>query len=302
MKKIILALAASVGLCASVYAQDDAADNQVAEKNGSDLSFVSKNGHEVLPQAGDYCLGVGASSALQYFGDLFGLAGNNSAGAGAFNYANKGLPTAVVYGKYFVASDLAYRASVNVYMLTRDELTRVDDSRYLNADIKLDDKKTTQRGIVTLAVGLEKRRGHGRIQGIYGAEIFGSYNSGMRSTYEYANSITKYNLEVVGGNASTEEVSDLSRVIGTKGGSSFTAGARAFVGVEYFVAPKLSLGGEFTWGLSYENTGEKLSTLEYYDVESESVKQKTNITSSGAAEFKAGLNNIGGSVNLLFYF
>ena len=36
--------------------------------SGTSLTFKSKNGHEVLPQAKDWALGISATSFLNYFG------------------------------------------------------------------------------------------------------------------------------------------------------------------------------------------------------------------------------------------
>lgn len=313
MKKILIALAVSVGFCASVNAQDTAEKEKPAkekpvkekEVSASSLSFVSKNGHEVLPQEGDYCLGIGASGVLNYVGDMFGFTGNNS--SASFNYAAKSLPSAVIYGKYFVSSDLAYRGSINITANNTINLYDVDDETSEDPDVKLQDKSTVQNGYVTVAAGLEKRKGQSRVQGVYGAEVFVNYNGGSNYVYEYANMITKVNqqpestsfYDPFGG--SSFSPSQGYRILNAKTGSSFSFGARAFAGVEYFFAPKMSVGGEFTWGVSVTNYGEKKVTYEGYEAETESVVGYT-LTSKRGSAFNAGIGNVGGNINLLFYF
>jgi hypothetical protein len=53
------------------------------------------------------------------------------------------------------------------------------------------------------------------------------------------------------------------RIIERNNGSTFMFGVRGFVGVEYFILPKISLGGEFGWGLGLgTTTGKTTSSIE----------------------------------------
>ena len=46
-----------------------------------------------------------------------------------------------------------------------------------------------------------------------------------------------------------------SRVTSDKSGKTFGIGVRGFIGAEYFIFPKISVGGEFGWGIGYSMTG-----------------------------------------------
>jgi hypothetical protein len=87
-------------------------------------------------------------------------------------------------------------------------------------------------------------------------------------------------------------------------GGTFGLGVRGFVGVEYFFAPKISIGGELGWGISYMSTGEGEETYEFYDVSSTGnpfINSSTNKT-GGRSAFNFGVDNISGAINLFFYF
>ena len=46
--------------------------------------------------------------------------------------------------------------------------------------------------------------------------------------------------------------------------SKFTLGLQGFIGVEWFFAPKVSLGAEYTWGLAMNSNGETSVTHEFW--------------------------------------
>ncbi|HPF91683.1 MAG TPA: hypothetical protein PLL57_13570, partial [Flavobacteriales bacterium] len=56
-----------------------------------------------------------------------------------------------------------------------------------------------------------------------------------------------------------------SRPTESKNGSVFSLGLRGFVGVEWFCAPKISLSGEYTWGVGLSSRGTGESTSEAWD-------------------------------------
>jgi len=68
--------------------------------------------------------------------------------------------------------------------------------------------------------------------------------------------------------------------------SSFGIGIEGFLGAEYFIAPKLSIGGQFSWGPTYT-----VINTDYGDSDTE----KTTI-------FDISADNIGGALILSFYF
>jgi len=272
MKKIIISLALCAGFSFSSFSQEVVEDAKPSRTrsytSGSEYSFTSMNGHEVLPQAGEYALGIGATQITQFVGDMFGFTNSNS--VNPFTYASKGFPTAVIYGKYMKSGDLAYRGSININIGTTTSMFIIDNDYSDAPDDMLVDSRTYQASSVTLGAGLEKRRGESRVQGVYGAEGYFYYSTGNQYTYEYANPITLENQAPestgFGNPTNIGDPAEGYRIVKAKTGNAMGIGVRAFAGVEYFIAPKISLGGEFTWGLALVNNGPEEVTFEAWEV------------------------------------
>lgn len=272
---------------------------------GSDLSFTSKNGHEVLPKAGDWALGIGASSILGYVGDIFN--GTNNNGSPSFSETQRGLsgPSISIFGKKMVRDNYAYRASLDIFAEYSTTRFRVDDDNSSNPDDYLFDSRELSNYAIAVSGGFEHRRGRGRVQGIYGAEAYVFYSSGSTSQYNYANEITAGNQEPSGigfGNPTGVPQPALGyRIVKADQDNRIEGGIRGFVGVEYFFAPQMSIGGEFFLGAGYTSTGGESVTYEGFDGATNQVREYTNVT-EGSNGFSIGTDNAGGSVNLLFYF
>ena len=281
MKKTIFTLLIAICAVAFVNAQD----------------LTSKKGVPILPQEGDWSIGIDAVPFLNYAGNLFNS--GNTAPIFDFRYPNQ-MPY-TIYGKYFKDAQTAYRAYFRLGMCseTFKHLTPEDGS---TADpvATVEDKWTNSETSVTLGFGIEKRRGHGRVQGIYGAQVFIAYMA-EKDKYTYGNSFvadpdpgTWWDF-YEGGYFGKET----PRPTEYKYGSTFGIGAEAFVGVEYFFAPCMSLGGEFGWGIQFQSTGKGESTYEYW--ENNAVKERTFET-GGASLFCIDTDNWYGAITLNFFF
>ena len=139
-----------------------------------------------------------------------------------------------------------------------------------------------------LGAGLEKRVGSSRVVGVYGGE----FNVGLgssKTTYEYGNAIGTNNQVT-------------SRPTEVKRGSTFMVGLNAFAGVEWFCAPKISLSGEYTWGLALSSTGFGESSTEGWDAANSTVTSTTTETGTKEGHFSldTGLSAINLGIN--FYF
>ncbi|MCB0771985.1 MAG: hypothetical protein KDB93_01275, partial [Flavobacteriales bacterium] len=87
----------------------------------------------------------------------------------------------------------------------------------------------------------------------------------------------------------------------TKNGSTMAVGLQAFAGVEWFCAPKISLSGEYTWGLALSSTGFGSQTSEGWDgssVTTTTVDGTTNKKNS----FSLDTGVSGASIGVNFYF
>jgi hypothetical protein len=120
---------------------------------------------------------------------------------------------------------------------------------------------------IGLGAGMEMRRGKTRLQGFYGADAM-IWLSGSKSSYEYANAFSSTNPNPSTSDFGTGNTTPGGaivwggREIEGKSGSMFGIGVRGFIGAEYFIIPKLSIGGEFGWGVGFTTTGEGTQTWE----------------------------------------
>lgn len=301
MKRVSVLAFLLLAIISLSYSQDEMTTNTAATGSSS---FTSKNGHEVLPQQGDFALTIGASTILRYAGNLFGKSNNNN-NTGFMEYPNQNIPSIVIGGKYMMSGNTALRLAARIYYNNSTSKIRVVDDLSINPDDFLYDKSKTSNAGVILGAGIEKRRGTARLHGVYGVEAYVSYTNGNVMTYEYANDFSITNQFPTSSNFTNNtnlpEPTLGYRINRQSLSDGFGIGVNLFAGVEYFVAPKMSLGGEFYWGINYSmNTGETL-TYESFDPIHDSVIEYS-VKGEGTREFGADISNLGGSINLNFYF
>jgi len=304
MKKTITYIALGFILSSGVAV---AQDSTSTEGSTSSSSLKSKRGFEILPQAGDWAIGLSASGSLYYVGNLFNGSDDNEADD-IFDYSNS--PRILnnfsdgmnFFGKKFIDANNAYRVRLNVltasdsysYSVLKDEVTPdVNYPSYVEDVVKY------SRSGFTLGLGKEKRRGSHRIQGVYGAEaLLGLYS--YKQSYDYGNDL---NLDFPIASTAIGSYKFGVRLIESKSGSTFFIGARGFIGAEYFFAPKMSIGGEFGYTLGYATEGKGLSTYERYDALTNSVVEVKRKEYSGVQKY-VGLSpdNLNAAVNLFLYF
>jgi hypothetical protein len=259
-------LIASVFAASSVFAQD----------------LTSKKGEPILPEAGDWAITFDATPFINYFGNMFnGTTGNTLTGDWANGTA--GYPWAI-RGKMFKDEKTAYRAGIRLGFGSNTWTNMVDDASdnaststpapgtFPDVAVEVEDQLKKSSSAITLAGGLEMRKGKTRLQGYYGGELFIA-TSGSKKAYTYGNALSTSTTNPVGATAST----DWSTITGdmnmttfpsTTGGpaaritewksSSFSFGLRGFIGAEYFVMSKISVGVEYGWGFGM--TSSKTST------------------------------------------
>lgn len=293
MKKII-ALVATTSFVTSAFAQD----------------LTSKKGEPILPEAGDYMIGIDANPFLNYIGRL----GSSANVAPTFNFMNG---NNMIIGKYFKDDKTAYRAGIRLGIDNQTTTKQKADVTvtvpivYPNQPYMITDKKTHSQTNVGLIVGIEKRRGKTRLQGFYGAD-FMIWTSSTKDTYTYGQAIDPTSVNVNVKDANSSNTSDFgtnlgttnpsilfggasSRVLSTRTGNGFGFGLRAFIGAEYFILPKISIGGEFGWGLGYMSGGKTTTIAETTGSNASSTNAKNDITNTvkngGHFVFDTDLNN-----------
>ncbi len=180
--------------------------------------LTSKKGVPILPEAGDWAIGFDASNLLEFGGNM--LNGNTSNTLSSFGPQNAGM----ISGKKIIDANKAYRVMGNLGFGT-------------STNSPSDSVSVTSSGFnLGVGLGIENRRGKGRLQGVYGP--MASISFGTEST-----------------ETETTSGSDVSTVT-VKPGAKIALGVSYFAGVEYFFAPKMSLGAEVSYGLSLNIVGE----------------------------------------------
>ncbi|MDF1676825.1 MAG: hypothetical protein P1U44_14015, partial [Vicingaceae bacterium] len=152
------------------------------------------------------------------------------------------------------------------------------------------------------------------IQGYYGGELLISLGSSSES-WDYGRAYTAdWSANEVAPMGSIQGSAIAQRVTERKAGSTFAFGLRGFVGVEWFIAPKVSLGAEYGWGLGFSSTGEGEETVEYWgfvenSTASEPSLQSETLKTGGSSAFQLDTDNNGnsifggsGQINLVFHF
>jgi len=308
-KTLIMVAVAFVGT--NVFAQD----------------LTSKKGEPILPEAGDWAIGIDANPFLNYAGNFFGKTTSNS--APSFNFLNG---VQVITGKYFKEAQTAYRGSLRIGLISETNRQMVSDRSVVSnttyplpvATVENEWKQSTTA--VGLSAGIEKRKGKTRLQGFYGGEV-GVYMQSTKDKFTYGNKLNPdpaapqpVYVSVIddqfGGANNTSLTPPIqavdatgARVVERKNGTSFSLGVRGFVGVEYFILPKISLGGEFGWGIGVGMNGKSTTTYESTgSVGTTPTALQTEIEGAKQGSFKIDTDNISsmwgpsGSIRLNFHF
>ncbi len=256
MKKTSLVIALAFGV-SSAFAQD----------------LTSKKGEPILPEAEDWAISMDASPIFTYVGNAFN--GNTGNAAPGVNWLNG---NQTIIGKKFIDEKNAYRVLVRLGFTSQTYKNLVNDDANTTAPVfpatapQVQDKFSMKNTNIAIGVGKEMRRGKTRLQGYYGADAM-IWVSMSSNKFTYGNTMsasngtgttttptsTTWNTStgaVVGSGAAG------ARTLKTKSGMTLGIGVRGFIGAEYFVFPKISVGAEYGWGLGYQMSGKGKSEVE----------------------------------------
>lgn len=294
MKKLFI----SLGLCLCVGFAATAQDVVVVEEV-SNPAYTSNRGVSLLPEAGDFALGIEATPFLEYLGKLF-TSGNS---APTFNGVDN-----MIYGKYFLEDNRAIRVKLrlNIYQ-DQHKGTVANDAEIatnpLNSLATAVDVQKINTQDVELYVGYEFRRGRGRVQGFYGGEVSLGYNGG-KAIYDYGNPMTELNQNPSTTNFGSNVAVPGQRVTESRYGSQFSFGLGGFVGVEYFFAPQISVGGELGLGFKYSTRGQTENKMEAFDAASNQIQTLENRTrnANDLAQTVGLRTRTYGNIFLMFHF
>lgn len=293
MKKKVL-LIATVFAASTTFAQD----------------LTSRKGEAYLPEADDWAISFDAAPFLDYAGGFLG--GNSSAPSGDYI---SGMPWHI-RGKMFKDEKTAYRAGLRLGFGSNTMTNMIGDATSTATPafpalpaMKEDEYKAGATNIV-LSGGLEMRRGKTRLQGYYGGELYIAM-ANTKDTYTYGNALAASGTVVLanagaetnwGSNLTTDTYGNGARVTESST-SSFGFGLRGFIGAEYFIMPKISIGLEYGWGLGLSSSKSSYTA--------ESVNLAT--TAVGTQTFDSGKNSSfgfdtdinyanSGQLNIIFHF
>ncbi len=267
-------------------------------------TLVSKKGIPILPQKGDIAIGVSATPFLNFFGNVAKI---NSAGPFASPAAWNWLTPNTIYGKYFLTDNMAVRGRLRIgkssVTQTANVLKTVQPAAPAAPEY-VEDTWTRSTTDIVLGAGLEKRRGYGRLQGFYGAEATISLQGGVKNSYEYGNAIDATTPVPTRNDFGTNNPAAGTWVTEQSTGVIFGFGVGAFVGVEYFFAPKMSFGGEFGWGIGINQNPAAAGSVETITEAWDGVSAVTTATTPGAktTSFDIDTQQTAGNIFLLFHF
>ena len=285
--------------------------------SASVLTAQSRNDRkytQYTPEAGEFGLTISANPITGFLGNLFnGTQGNNIGEVGGQPY-NPGLdnplPTVSIAGRYFLTNELAIRLNVGwMYSNDKNNYYAQDDAA-LAADPfsrdKVIDSHTTNNSGGSFMVGAEYRLGRGRVQGIFGGGLMYAFNY-YREKFSYGNAITEINqfpsTGITGQNNPDIPGFNTPRYLSKFNGTpTHYAGIVGFVGVEWFFAPKVSLGAEVNIAAAYNWTNGTYYTAEGYNTISGQVEEWTELLTPSSSGFDFGTKNIGANLSVNFYF
>lgn len=272
-----------------------------------------------LPKAGDVTIGVNAVPFLNYLGNCFGKTENNGietdkiGGVPAVPSLNN--PTMSIFGKYFLTDQTAIRLNVGIGVNSSTQSQYIQDDAAiaenpLSVDLVEDTYKYRNSGI-SISAGYEWRRGGKRLQGYWGGQVIFTY-SNSKHFYGYGNAITELNQTPTQYNSNNwnyinnqpilNNIGGNSRLLMQSDGGSWTYGAGGFIGVDYYVAPKISVGCEMSLNLLWTTGGKQYQKSERYNPDFNRVEENTRWTGKNNSGFHFGTENIGTSLFIAFSF
>jgi len=258
-----------------------------AQESGSGDEVVkNKKGNEILPKAGDIGLGFNAVPMMDLVVNAVKLNSGGFQNTGSTNEYVQGASNMIV-GKYYLTNKTAVRGRIGVNTLSGSITNRVRDSKAIydsrfgtQADIdaadqlRVEDKYKFSKRNILISAGYEMRRGYRRLQGYYGGEVaFGG--GGSKEFFTYANDFSdQYTVHYTNPNSPNFNVEvqqnpfqagRQERVLMNNYRGNFRMGLRGFIGIEYFVFSKISIGAEYGWGWSFTTRTNRISTVEVFE-------------------------------------
>ena len=279
------------------------------------ISAQSEDSKNYLPEQGDMAFGINVKPVLKYVGNIFNGTTNNklknlggepiiSNVADFESFESDFSPSVSIMGKYMLTDSWGVRANVGLMLNQNTDREYVIDDKQAVLDpfneSKLIDTRYKSTNGMSLMLGAEYRKGSKRIQGVFGMGIlFGFYNQNI--SYEFANAVTPLNDHPTSASW-VKNCKNGYRIVNEKTKANLFYGITGSAGVEWFVAPKVSLGAEVNLSLYHINGGQLYTQSEGYNNVTQQFVERTDLTSPGNDKLRFGTENLGGSLYMAFYF
>lgn len=269
------------------------------------LPFMGMNAQEkaekqYLPEAGDWAVGVNVMPLLKAIG------GNDLGAVNKFGGSVAPFTEDVsILAKYMLTDKTALRANVGFMFGTDKNRQYVQDDKALldnplSEDKVVDAQRINQNGM-SLNLGMEFRKGSKRVQGVFGAGVLFAFQK-TKYKYEYGNAMTSANQQPTAYDWGGGVYQNGYRPLEEASNGTFYTGLTGSVGVEWFVAPKISLGAEVNIVAYYQFGSQQYKKSEGYNSALGAVEERTDLTSPGDRGFHFGTESLGGALNMTFYF
>jgi hypothetical protein len=209
----------------------------------------SKKGESYLPVAGEWAISFNATGVFNYVGNSF----NGSVANAAPTVANATANSFV--GKKFITDKTAYRVVANLGFGSNN----LTDGAVPGGGPVFDTYKSSSLNL-NVGLGKEWRRGSTRLQGFYGADALIGFASTKWSETNNAAGNSTFNT-----------------------GTAINLGVTGFIGAEYFLFPKISIGAQYNYGLQIASNGaSKFTTPGAPDAKGQSTSNMNlgNVTSA----------------------
>lgn len=316
----LLIQAVLVVLPATVAVAQPSSSGSVEFSKSNNAVNASAAEEEIIPVTGDIGLSIDASPFLDYAGKLLSDAG---ATAPTWNYLTQ---NQTITAKYFLAKEMALRGSFRLGIDNESGTKKVTNravtpNKFPVMPAMVDNTYSATQTNFGLAGGIEMRRGYGRLQGFFGGELGVSVRNSS-ANFTYGNPLTAPNnsespsIDVSGddefagqGNIATDPFNSPGRIKSRSIGPGFGVGVRGFIGAEYFILPKLSIGGEFGWGIAYVTQGDTTIEVESKGrIEDKDAVGSFKTTQKGTSKFALDSDSLStvfgpaGRIRMTFHF
>lgn len=247
---------------------------------------------DYLPKAGDLGLSVSANPISQII---------------STSYTQ---PLVSISGKYMVSDKSALFLNVGwIYNYNHYNYYADDDAAlYLDpfSRAKVIDTREDQITGLNISFGGERRIGKGKVQGVFGGGIMYAF-SYYDTRYSYGNAITSINQNPSTGLnlPPTPVVPGINYLRPTHIFSDVPThqfGLVGYAGVEWFVAPKISVGARINLSATYFWAQGTYGDYEGYNYLTGQVEEWTELLRPSSHGFRFNRDNVGMDISFNFYF